>query len=331
MRILTILLLTLTLALPLATVADPLPSWNDAPAKQAITDFVDAVTTEGSEDFVPAPERIAVFDNDGTLWVEQPIYTQLAFVLDRLKAMASEHPEWQEQQPFKAALEGDQQALGEAGMQGLMKLLMATHAGMTSAEFAALAHDWIGTARHSRFERPYTELVYQPMVELLQYLRKNGFKTYIVSGGGIAFMRPWTEQVYGIPPEQVIGSQIELAYEVQNGEPVIVRQPEIAFIDDKAGKPVGIMRHIGRRPILAFGNSDGDYQMLEWTTAGSGSRLGLLLHHDDAEREYAYDRDSHIGGLDQGLDDAADKGWQIISMKRDWRAVFPNDSPGDSQ
>jgi hypothetical protein len=331
MRILIRLLLALTLALPLAAVADPLPSWSDTPAKQAITDFVDAVTTEGSEDFVPAPERIAVFDNDGTLWVEQPMYTQLAFVLDRLKAMASEHPQWQAQQPFKAALEGDQEALGEAGMEGLMKLLMVTHAGMTSAEFAELAQDWIGTARHPRFERPYTELVYQPMLELLQYLRENGFKTYIVSGGGIAFMRPWTESVYGIPPQQVIGSQIELTYEVRDGEPVIVREPEIAFIDDKAGKPVGIQRHIGRRPVLAFGNSDGDYQMLEWTTAGPGARLGLLLHHDDAEREYAYDRESHFGRLDRGLDDAAEKGWQMISMKRDWRAVFPHDSPRDSQ
>jgi len=331
MRILTILLLTLTFPLSLAAVADPLPSWKDTPAKQRITDFVDAVTTEGSEDFVSTPERIAVFDNDGALWVEQPMYTQLAFVLDRLAEMASEHPEWQEQQPFKAALEGDKQALGEAGMEGLMTLLMATHAGMTSAEFAELAHDWIGTARHPRFERPYTELVYQPMLELLQYLRENGFKTYIASGGGIAFMRPWTEQVYDIPPEQVIGSQIKLTYEVRDGEPVIVRKPEIAFIDDKAGKPVGIQRHIGRRPVLAFGNSDGDYQMLEWTTAGPGARLGLLLHHDDAEREYAYDRDGHIGRLDQGLDDAAEKGWEIISMKRDWRAVFPNDSPGESQ
>ncbi|WP_200345592.1 HAD family hydrolase [Halochromatium glycolicum] len=332
MRILKRLLLALTLAFSLApAVADPLPSWSDAPAKQAITDFVDAVTTEGSEDFVPVPERIAVFDNDGTLWVEQPMYTQLAFVLDRLKEMASEHPEWQEQQPYKAALEGDQEALGEAGMEGLMKLLMATHAGMTSAEFAGLAADWIGTARHPRFERPYTELVYQPMLELLEYLRANGFKTYIVSGGGIAFMRPWTEQVYGIPPEQVVGSQIELAYEVQDGKPVIVRQPEIAFIDDKAGKPVGIMRHIGRRPLLAFGNSDGDYQMLEWTTAGPGSRLGLLLHHDDGEREYAYDRESHFGRLDRGLDDAAEKGWQIVSMKRDWASVFPNAGPQAGQ
>jgi hypothetical protein len=323
MRILAVLLFGLSLS----AVADPLPSWNDGPAKQAITDFVTSVTSDGSADFVPAPERVAVFDNDGTLWVEQPMYTQLTFVLDRVKALAPEHPEWREQQPFKAALEGDTKTLGDAGMEGLMELLMATHAGMTSEAFDQLAGDWIEQAKHPRFEQPYTSLVYQPMLELLAYLRSNGFETYITSGGGIAFMRPWTEAVYGIPPEQVIGSQIELAYEVRDGEPVIVRQPEIAFIDDKAGKPVGILRHIGRRPILAVGNSDGDYQMLEWTTAGAGSRLGLLLHHDDAEREYAYDRDSHIGRLDRGLDDAGDRGWHIVSMKRDWNQVFPRAIP----
>jgi phosphoserine phosphatase len=316
-------LVSLLLIASLSAAADPLPSWNDGSAKDAITQFVAAVTTEGGPGFVPAAERIAVFDNDGTLWVEQPMYTQLAFVMDRLKAMAPAHPEWQEQQPYKAALEGDKAALGEAGMEGLMTLLMATHAGMTSADFAGLAADWIGTARHPRFDRPYTELVYQPMLELLDYLRANGFKTYIVSGGGIAFMRPWTERVYGIPPEQVVGSQIELAYEVRDGQPAIVRQPEIAFIDDKAGKPVGIARHIGRRPILAFGNSDGDYQMLEWTTAGPGRRLGLILHHDDAEREYAYDRDGHVGRLDKAMDDAPAKGWILVSIERDWARVFP--------
>lgn len=316
-------LASLLLILSLSAVADPLPSWTDGPAKDAITHFVAAVIREDGPDFVPSAERVAVFDNDGTLWVEQPIYTQLAFVLDRLKAMAPEHPEWRDQQPFKAALEGDTAALGEAGMEGLMTLLMATHAGMTSADFAGIAGDWIGSARHPRFGRPYTELVYQPMLELLHYLRANGFKTYIVSGGGIAFMRPWTEQVYGIPPEQVIGSQIELAYEVRDGQPVLVRQAAIAFIDDKAGKPVGIARHIGRRPILAVGNSDGDYQMLEWTTAGPGRRLGLLVHHDDGEREYAYDRDSHIGRLSQAMDDAAAKGWVLVSMKRDWNPIFP--------
>jgi hypothetical protein len=317
------ILYALLLILPLSAAADPLPSWNDGPVKEAITGFVAAVTTEGGPDFVPVSERIAVFDNDGTLWVEQPMYTQLDFVLDRLKEMAPEHPEWQEEQPFKAALEGDKATLGEAGMAGLMELLMATHAGMTSADFERLAAGWIGTARHPRFDRPYTELVYQPMLELLDYLRANGFKTYIVSGGGIAFMRPWVERVYGIPPEQVIGSQIELTYEVRDDQPVIVRQPEIAFIDDKAGKPVGIARHIGRRPILAFGNSDGDYQMLEWTTAGPGRRLGLIVHHDDESREYAYDRDSHVGRLDKAMDAAAGNGWVLVSMKRDWNRVFP--------
>ena len=315
--------LVLLLAVALTVAADSLPSWSDGQAKQTIIDFVAAVTEAGSPDFVPEPERVAVFDNDGTLWVEQPLYTQLAFVLERVRDLADAHPQWQEQQPFKAALEGDKAALGEAGMEGVMQLLMATHAGLSSSEFVDIAADWIATARHPRFERPYTELVYQPMLELLAYLREHGFKTYIVSGGGIAFMRPWTERVYGIPPEQVVGSQIALEYKLVDGEPTLVRKPEIAFIDDKAGKPVGIQRHIGRRPILAFGNSDGDYQMLEWTSAGPGRRLGLILHHDDAEREYAYDRDSHAGRLDKALDDAKTQGWTVVSMERDWANVFP--------
>jgi hypothetical protein len=323
MRFLTLLLLLVSLS----AAADPLPSWRDGPTKAAITGFVATVTDAGSPDFVPAPERIAVFDNDGTLWVEQPMYTQLAFALERVAALADAHPQWREEQPFKAALEGDMATLGDAGMEGLMQLLMATHAGMSSDAFAAIAADWIATARHPRFERPYTELVYQPMLELLDYLRANGFKTFIVSGGGVDFMRPWTERIYGIPPEQVVGSQIALEYAVHDGVPTLVRKPEIAFIDDKAGKPVGIWRHIGRRPILAAGNSDGDYQMLEWTTAGDGRRLGVLLHHDDAEREYAYDRASHIGRLDRGLDDAAGKGWLLVSMQRDWRRVFPEPAP----
>ncbi len=319
MRALLALLLMSVLSV---TVADPLPSWNDGPAKQAIATFVTDVTNAGGPDFVPPAQRIAVFDNDGTLWVEQPMYTQLAFGLDRIKALAPEHPEWQEQQPFKAALEGDMKTLGESGIEGLMQILMATHAGMTSAEFETTVSDWIGSARHPRFDRPYTELVYQPMLELLDYLRANGFKTFIVSGGGIDFMRPWTERVYGIPPEQVVGSQIEQKFELRDGKPVIVREPEIAFIDDKEGKPVGIERHIGRRPILAFGNSDGDLQMLQYTTAGPGRRLGLILHHTDAEREYAYDRESHFGKLDKALDAAGDAGWVLVSMKDDWSQVF---------
>jgi phosphoserine phosphatase len=317
------ILFALLLIVSLSAVADPLPSWQDGPTRQAITDFVAAVTTEDGPDYVPPSERIAVFDNDGTLWVEQPMYVQLAFVLDRLKTLAPEHPEWQQEQPFKAALEGDTATVGDAGLEGLMQLLMATHAGMTSVEFEQIASDWIAQARHPRFERPYTELVYQPMLELLSYLREHGFKTFIVSGGGVAFMRPWTERVYGIPPEQVVGSRIAQEYVVEDGEPALVRKAEIAFIDDKAGKPVGIQDHIGRRPILAFGNSDGDYQMLEWTTAGAGRRLGLILHHDDAAREYAYDRNSHFGKLDKGLDDAASKGWVLVSMKADWARVFP--------
>jgi phosphoserine phosphatase len=251
------------------------------------------------------------------------MYTQLAFVIVRVKALAPEHPEWQEQQPFKALLEDDLAALQAIGMDGVTRLLAATHANMTTTEFERIVGNWIASARHPRFDRIYTQVVYQPMLELLDYLRANGFKTFIVSGGGTDFMRPWAERVYGIPPEQVVGSQIAIEYEVRDGVPVMMRKPEIAFIDDKAGKPIGIQRHIGRRPILAFGNSDGDYQMLEWTTAGPGKRLGLILHHDDGEREYAYDRDSHVGRLSKGLDDAGSKGWILVSMKRDWSQVFP--------
>ena len=321
MRWLAALLFALSLSV---AVADPLPSWQDGPAKQAITAFVAAVTQAGGADFVAPAERIAVFDNDGTLWVEQPMYTQLAFVLDRVKALAPEHPEWKDAQPFKAAIEGDRKTLGEAGMEGLMQLLMATHAGMTSEAFEQIAADWIASARHPRFDRPYTALVYRPMLELLDYLRSNGFKTFIVSGGGADFMRPWAEGVYGIPPEQVIGSQIEQRFELRDGRPVLVREPKVAFIDDKGGKPVGIQRHIGRRPILAFGNSDGDLQMLQWTTGASGRRLGLILHHTDAEREYAYDRESHFGKLDKALDLAPANGWIPVSMKDDWAQVFPS-------
>jgi phosphoserine phosphatase len=304
---------------------DVLPSWNDTSTKQSIVHFVDTVTKPGSPAYVAPAERIAVFDNDGTLWSEQPMYVQLAFALDRVKALAPQHPEWKAKQPFKAALEGDMKALAESGEHGLLELVMATHAGNTTEEFAALVEDWLATARHPKLGRPYTELVYQPMLELLAYLRANGFKTFIVSGGGIEFMRPWTERVYGVPPERVVGSSIETRYEVRDGKPVLVRLPEIDFIDDKAGKPVGIHRHIGRRPIAAFGNSDGDFQMLEWTTAGAGPRLGLIVHHDDADREYAYDRKSAMGRLDRGLEEAAQRGWLVVSMQRDWKRVFPAD------
>ncbi|WP_051088761.1 HAD family hydrolase [Lamprocystis purpurea] len=310
--------------------AEALPSWTDGPTRTAITAFVEDVTTASSPSFVPPAERIAVFDNDGTLWVEQPMYTQLAYVIDRVKALAPAHPQWQEEQPFKAVLTGDLEALKASGMDGVTKLLAATHANMTTTEFERIVSDWIASARHPRFDRLYTQVVYQPMLELLDYLRANSFKTFIVSGGGIDFMRPWTERIYGIPPEQVIGSQIAMTYEVKNGTPVLMRKPEIAFIDDKAGKPAGIQQHIGRRPILAFGNSDGDYQMLEWTTAGAGKRLGLILHHDDGEREYAYDRESHVGRLSKGLDDAGSKGWVLVSMKRDWARVFPSAPEGST-
>jgi hypothetical protein len=300
-----------------------LPSWNDGEARQQILEFVARVTDPASPDFVPEAERIATFDNDGCLWAEQPAYFQLLFIIDRVKALAPEHPEWTAQQPFQAVLEGDMEALAVAGHHGLLELVMATHAGMTTEEFETVVTDWLATARHPTTGKPYTEMVYQPMLELLDYLRAKGFKTFIVSGGGIEFMRPWTGQVYGIPPEQVVGSSIRTEYEVRDGVPVLVRLPELNFIDDKEGKPVGINAHIGRRPIAAFGNSDGDFQMLEWTTAGDGARLGVLIHHTDAEREWAYDRDSHIGRLDRGLDEAADRGWVVVDMKEDWRTIFP--------
>jgi len=306
----------------LSVAADPLPSWKDGPAKQAITGFVTEVTKAGGKDFVPPAQRIAVFDNDGTLWVEQPMYTQLAFILDRVKALAPSHPEWQAQQPFKAALEGDLATLGAAGTEGLLQLAIATHSGMTSAEFETTTLDWIGAARHPRFKQPYTQVVFQPMLELLEYLRGNGFKTFIVSGGGADFMRPWSEAVYGVPPEQVIGSQIQLAFEMRDGKAVVVREPKVIFIDDGAGQPVGIQRHIGRRPILAFGNSDGDLEMLQWTTGGAGRRLGLILHHTDGEREYAYDRKSPFGRIDKALDLAPQNDWVLVSMKEDWSEVF---------
>jgi hypothetical protein len=303
--------------------ADPLPSWNDGAAKSSITGFVARVTTQGGPDFVPPDQRIATFDNDGTLWVEQPMYVQFAFMLDRVKALAPQNPGWKTKQPFKAVLDGDMKALAASGEKGLVELMAVTHAGMTVDEFARIVTEWLATARHPRFKRPYTELVYQPMLEVLAYLRANGFKTFIVSGGGIEFMRPWTEKVYGIPPEQVVGSSIKTQFQMRDGRPVLFRLPQINFIDDKTGKPVGINQHIGRRPIAAFGNSDGDLQMLQWTTmSGSGARLGLIVHHTDAEREYAYDRKSHVGKLDIALDGAAVNKWTLADMKKDWKRVF---------
>jgi len=301
----------------------PLPSWNDGMAKQSIVDFVAKVTKEGSPDFVPVEERIATFDNDGCLWAEQPMYFQAFFVFDRIKALAPQHPEWKDKEPFASVLKGEVKSALAGGEHALMEMAMATHAGMTTEEFEQIVKDWLASARHPVIKRPYTEMVYQPMLELLNYLRANGFKTFIVSGGGVEFMRPWTEKVYGIPPEQVVGSSIKTKFELRDGKPVIVRLPELNFLDDKAGKPVAINQHIGRRPIAAFGNSDGDLQMLQWAAAGTGARFCLLVHHTDANREWAYDRDSHIGKLDKGLDEAKSKGWTVVDMKNDWKVIYP--------
>jgi hypothetical protein len=309
-----------------APAADPLPSWNDGRAKQAILDFVAKTTTQGSPDFVPPAERIATFDNDGTLWCEQPNYTQAMFLIDRVKLLAKEHPEWKTQEPFASVLKSDTFSATEGGEQGIAGIVMATHAGMTTAEFETIVSHWIATARHPRFDRPYTELAYQPMLELLKYMRAAGFKTYIVSGGGIEFMRPWTDRIYGIPPEQVVGSSIKTRFEFRDGKPVLMRVPEIEFIDDGPGKPVGINSFIGRRPVAAFGNSDGDLEMLQWTAAGEGARFKLIVHHTDAEREYAYDRNSSVGRLDKALDAAREHGWTVVDMKNDWRQVFAFES-----
>ncbi len=294
---------------------DPLASWNDSASKQAILNFVLRVTTVGGPDFVPAAKRIAVFDNDGTLWCEQPYYFQGIFVFDRVRALAPQHPEWKNTQPFKAVLENDMKTLAAGGDAALVELVTATHAGMTTEEFEVIVKDWLATSRQVKFKRPYSDLVYQPMLELLAYLRANDFKTYIASGGGIEFVRTFSDEKYGIPPEQVVGSSIVTKYEVRDGKPVLVREAKLEFIDDNVGKPVGINKFIGRRPIAAFGNSDGDFQMLEWVTSGAGPRFGLLLHHDDAVREYAYDRTSIAGKLSRGLDEGPSLGWTIVSMK----------------
>lgn len=317
------------LVLPAAAVRaqDPLASWNDTAAKKAIVSFVERVTKEGSPDYVPPAERIATFDNDGTLWAEQPMYFQLLFALDRVKALAPQHPEWKDKEPFASLLKGDVKGALAGGERAIAEIMAATHAGMTTAEFEQIVKEWIATARHPRFKRLYTECVYQPMLELLAYLRANGFKTYIVSGGGVEFMRPWAEKVYGIPPEQVVGSTIKTRYEMREGAPVLVRLPEPDFLDDGPGKPVGIQTHIGRRPVAAFGNSDGDLQMLQWTAAGTGPRFCLYVHHTDADREWAYDRESHIGRLDKGLDEARKRGWTIVDIKSDWKRIFAFEKP----
>jgi len=306
-----------------ATDSSLLPSWNDSVSRQNIIEFVEAVTKKSGPDFIPASERIAVFDNDGTLWSEKPVYFQLLFAMDRVKALAPKHPEWKTTQPFKAVLENDMDTLADSGEKGLLELVMATHADNTTEEFSRIVTDWLAEAKHPRFKRAYNELVYQPMLELLNYLRNNGFKTFIVSGGGIEFMRPWVEAVYGIPPEQVIGSSIKTKFEIRDGKPVLVRLPELNFIDDKAGKPVGINQHIGRRPIAAFGNSDGDLQMLQWTASGEGKRLMVIVHHTDGEREWAYDKESHIGKLEKALQEASQHDWTVVDMRKDWKLIYP--------
>jgi phosphoserine phosphatase len=319
-----ILLALLAAAAPVYA-QDPLLSWNDTAPKKAIIAFVEKVTKEGSPDFVAPDERIATFDNDGTLWAEQPIYFQFAFAIDRVKALAAQHPEWKKQQPFAAAISGNNKALVASGQKGLMQIMAVSHSGMSTEEFAKIVAQWFATARHPRFNRPYTDLIYQPMLELLGYLRANGFKTFIVSGGGVEFIRVFADKCYGIPPEQVVGSSAVTKYQfAADGKPELMRQAKVLFINDGPGKAEGINTFIGRRPIMAFGNSDGDQQMLEWTTAGSGMRFALIVHHDDAEREWTYDRKSHIGKLDKAWDEATAKGWTVVSMKGDWKTIFPS-------
>ena len=306
-----------------AIATDPLPSWNDGQNKENILNFVKQATDANSPDFIPVADRIATFDNDGCLWSEQPAYFQLFFAMDRVKALAAEHPEWKEEQPFKAVLENDMRTLGSFGEHGIIEIVMATHAGNTTEEFEQIVKDWLATAKHPRFDRPYTDLVFQPMLELMAYLRANDFKTFIVSGGGIEFMRPWVEQVYGVPKDQVVGSSIKTEFVLEDGIPKIQRLPALDFIDDKAGKPLGIHKFIGRKPGFAAGNSDGDLQMLQWTDSNSLPSFQLYVHHTDADREWAYDRESSVGRLDKGLEEAAAKGWTVVSMKDDWKVVYP--------
>lgn len=323
---LTFLIAALTLPV-VVRAGEVLPQWADTAPKRAIMAFVEATTTPTSPQFVPQAERIAVFDNDGTLWEEQPVYFQLAFAVDRVRELAPRHPEWRDLEPFASVLRGDLATALAGGERAILELVMASHAGLTTEEFATEASRWLATARHPTSGRRYRDMIYQPMLELLDYLRANGFKTFIVSGGGVEFLRVFADDVYGVPPEQVVGSSIRTAYEVRAEGPVIARLPEVDFIDDKAGKPVAINKFIGRRPILAAGNSDGDFEMLEWTTSGAGARLGLLIHHDDAARGWAYDRESSVGRLARGLDEAAGRGWVVVSMKSDWLALYPTPQP----
>jgi len=318
------ILLVLLLSANTAFAAAPLPSWNDTPTKQAIITFVEQVTQKGSPNYVPPAERIATFDNDGTLWSEQPAYVQDVFVLDRIKAQAPLHPEWSEKQPFKAVLENDQKTLDSIDFNAWTELVVASQGGATTIEFAQIVNDWITTAKHPQTGKLYTEMVYHPMLELLAYLREHGFKTYMVTGANQEFVRPWAEKAYGIPPEQIIGSTVRTKYELRDGVPVITQLPVSNFVTDGEGKPIGINQVIGRRPIASFGNSDGDLPMLQWTTAGSGLRFALLVHHTDAAREWAYDRKSDVGRLDKALDAAKAKGWIVVDMKNDWKIIHPS-------
>jgi phosphoglycolate phosphatase-like HAD superfamily hydrolase len=325
LRIRALVALALVFAAATAALAvdDPLPSWNDGAAKASVIAFVDKVTTDGSPDFVPVEARIATFDNDGTLWSEQPMYFQIAFAVDRLKVLAAADPAIAENATVKAVLSGDRAKLAAVGEKGLLEIVAMTHAGMSVDDFTSIVRAWLASARHPRFDRPYTDLVYQPMLELLAYLRENGFKTFIVSGGGIDFMRPWAPAAYGIPPEQIIGSAGKTKWQLVGDRPSIMKLPEVDFIDDGPGKPQGIERFIGRRPVFAAGNSDGDLQMLQWTTLDSGPRFALIVHHTDAVREWAYDRDSVVGRLDKALDEAPKRGWLVVDMKNDWKVIYP--------
>jgi phosphoglycolate phosphatase-like HAD superfamily hydrolase len=317
--------LLLFLLLPVSAFAQELPSWNDGKSKQAIVDFIKKVTTQGGADYVAPENRIAVFDNDGTLWTEQPFYFQLGFILDRVKALAPQHPEWKEKEPFKSILAGDLKGIAKSGERGLVELVMETHAGLTTNDFRNIVIDWFATARHPKTGKPYNEMTFLPMRELLDYLRANGFKTFIVSGGGVEFMRPMTEKAYGIPPEQVVGSTITTQYALVGDIPVLNRLPKVDFVDDGPGKPVGINKFIGRRPILAAGNSDGDYEMLRWVMAGQGPHFAMIIHHTDADREYAYDRKSDFGKLDKALDEAESRNWLLVDMKADWKKIYAFD------
>ncbi|AUS04364.1 HAD family hydrolase [Pseudotamlana carrageenivorans] len=308
---------------PETGIADPLSSWHDNATKKAITSYVTEVSTSGNPNFIPISDRIATFDNDGTLWSEQPVYFQLFFAMYRIKALAPEHPEWKNKQPFKAVLENDMKALMASGEKGLLELVMASHSGMTAEEFEDLVKDWLAHETHPRFNKPYNEVIFKPMLELLDYLRANNFKTYIVSGGGVEFMRPWTEETYGIPKDQIIGSSVKTEFTFENGKAQIKRLPQIDFIDDKAGKPVGINKFIGKKPVFAAGNSDGDLQMLQYSASSNYKSFQLYVHHTDADREWAYDRESHIGTFDKGLDYAQENGWTIIDMKNDWKVIYP--------